>query len=125
MICSDFNTSVNRSNIASHHEDKRLINFAEEAFFFRAVNVLDFILIKGSDLMYSCEVGEPLTNSDHVIVSCVSQSVVNESKLQVSHNSRANFEGMTKVLYSVNWSQLLDISDKDELYSKFTTQFTL
>ena len=76
VICGDFNNpSVNWSTLTGDREGGRLIGLVEDAFLRQSVrkptrgnNILDLVLTNDCDLINSCEVGEPLSNSDHNIV---------------------------------------------------------
>ncbi len=75
VICGDFdNPSVNWSTLSRDREGKRFKKLAEEAFLYQTVqrptrgNILDLVFTNGSAFVPSCEVGEPLANSDHNIV---------------------------------------------------------
>ena len=76
VICGDFNNpSVNLSSLTADSEGIRLLELKEEAFLYQIVqtptrrnNILDLIFTNDSNIIYTCEVSEPLGNSNHNIV---------------------------------------------------------
>ncbi len=70
VICGDFhNPSVNWSTLTGNHD------LVEDGFLWHSVqkptrgsNILDLVFTIESDLIHTCEVGEPLANSDHNVV---------------------------------------------------------
>ena len=132
VICGDFNNpSVNWSTLSGDREGQRLVDFSEEAFLHQAVdtptrgnNILDLVFTNGSDLIDSCEVGEPLASSDHNIIRIKLnlQIKTRDNTLLIPNYRRANFENMRRELDNVNWEHLLDVHCIDELYSRFTAK---
>ena len=88
VICKDFNNSfVNWSTLTRDREGTNLIMLTEETFPYQTVqkhtrgnDILDLVLTNDSVLIHTYEVGEPLTNSDHNIVSQVKSSYQNGRK---------------------------------------------
>ncbi len=76
VMCGDFsNPSMNWSTLSGDREGRRLIGLAEDAFLWQSVqtptrgnNILDLVFTNDCNLIHTCEVGEPLSNSDHNIV---------------------------------------------------------
>ena len=62
-----------------------------------------------SDLIHTCEVGEPLGNSDHNIVRTELnlQIIMNENMLLVPNYRKANTANIRREIESVNWNQCL------------------
>ena len=68
VICGDFNNpSVNWSTLTADRERTRLLELTEEAFLYQIVqtptrgnNILDLIFTNDSDIIHTCEIGEPL-----------------------------------------------------------------
>ena len=132
VVCGDFNNpSVNWSSLTSDREGKRLIEFAEEAFLCQTVhtptrgnNILDLVFTNDSDLIDTCEVGEPLANSDHNIIRIKLNFQVSpkENALLVPNYRKANFANIKRELESVNWNQLFHNGCIDEMYERFTAK---
>ncbi len=106
VICGDFNNpSVNWSTQTGDREGRRLIDLAEDAFLWQSVkrptrgnNILDLVFMNDRDLIHTCEVGEPLSNSDHNIVriKLILQISTRENVLLVPNYKKANFPNIKR-----------------------------
>ena len=95
IICGDFNLPhINWRLFTSDNEGSRLIKLMKKLYLSQFVreptldnNILDIVLASDSDLIYSCEVGEILSNSDHKIIRCKVNCEVNikENAILVSN----------------------------------------
>ena len=134
VICGDFNNpSVNWSTLHGDREGQRLIGLAEDAFLWQLVrdptrgeNILDVVFTNDRDLIHTCEVGEPLSNSDHnrVRIKLNLQINTRENVLLVPNYKKANFSNIKRTLESVNWNQLLDNTCIEGMYDKFTAKLS-
>ncbi len=110
--CGNFNNpSVNWSTLSSDREGRRLIELTEEAFLYQTVqrptrgkNILDLVFTSDSDLINTCEVCEPLANSDHSIVRIKLnfKMKIKENALLIPNYRKANFVNIKRELDSVN-----------------------
>ncbi len=134
VICEDFNNpSVNWSTLSGDREGRRLIDLAEDAFLWQSVqkptrgnNILDLVFTNDCVLVDTCEVGEPLSNSDHNIVRIKLnlQISTRENVLPVPNYKKAIFSNIKRILNSINWSQLLDDNCIEEMYEKISAKLS-
>ena len=115
--------------LTADRKGTRLLELTEEAFLYQIVqtptrgnNILDLIFTNDNDIIHSCEVGEPLGNSDHNIVrtELSLQIITKENMLLVPNYRKANFANIRREIESVNWNQCLDNVCIDESYKTFT-----
>ena len=134
VICGDFNNpSVDWSTLTGDREGRRLIDLAEDAFLWQSVqtptrgnNILDLVFTNDCDLIHTCDVGEPLSNSDHNMVRIKLNLQINtrENVLLVPNYKKANFPNIKRTLESINWGQLLEDTCVEEMYDKFTAKLS-
>ena len=92
----------------------------------RGNNILDLVFTNDCDLIHTCEVGEPLSNSDHNIVRIKLnlQISTRENVLLVPNYKKANFSNIKRMLKLINWNQLLEDTCVEEMYDKFTAKLS-
>ena len=130
IICGDFNLPhINWRLFTSDNEGSRLIKLMKKLYLSQFVreptldnNILDIVLASDSDLIYSCEVGEILSNSDHKIIRCKVNCEVNikENAILVSNYKKGNILGLKTELQKVNWRAILASKNIEQMCSSFT-----
>ena len=130
IICGDFNLPhINWRSFTSDNEGSRLIKLMKKLYLSQFVreptldnNILDIVLASDSDLIYSCEVGEILSNSDHKIIRCKVNCEVNikENAILVSNYKKGNILGLKTELQKVNWRAILASKNIEQMCSSFT-----
>ena len=130
IICGDFNLPhINWRLFTSDNEGSRLIKLMKKLYLSQFVreptldnNILDIVLASDSDLIYSCEVGEILSNSDHKIIRCKVNCEVNikENAILVSNYKKGNILGLKTELQKVNWRAIFANKNIEQMCSSFT-----
>ena len=130
IICGDFNLPhINWRSFTSDNEGSRLIKLMKKLYLSQFVreptldnNILDIVLASDSDLIYSCEVGEILSNSDHKIIRCKVNCEVNikENAILVSNYKKGNILGLKTELQKVNWRAIFANKNIEQMCSSFT-----
>lgn len=67
--------------------------------------------------VFTCEIGEPLANTDHNIVriNLYFQIKTRENELLVPNCRKTNFANIKREVESINWSMLFHVTCIDEL----------
>ena len=79
-------------------------------------NILDIVLASDSDLIYSCEVGEILSNSDHKIIRC--EVNIKEKAILVSNYKIGNILRLKTELQKINWRAILASKNIEQMCSR-------
>ena len=104
---------MNWSTLTADREGIRLLELTEEAFPYQIVqiptrgnNILDLIFMNDSDIIHTCEVCEPLGNSDDNIGRTeLNLQIKTKENLLLVHNYRkTNFANIRREIESVNWN---------------------
>ena len=130
IICGDFNLPhINWRLFTSDNEGSRLIKLMKKLYLYQFVseptldnNILDIVLATDLDLIYSCEVGEILSNSDHKIIRCKVNCEVNveENAILVPNYKKGNILRLKTELQKVHWRTILANKNIEQMCSIFT-----
>ena len=131
IICGDFNLPhINWRLFTSDNEGSRLIKLMKKLYLSQFVseptldnNILDIILASDSDLIYACEVGEILSNSDHKIIRCKINCEVDvkENTILVPNYKKGNISGLKTELQKINWRAVFNSKNVEYMCSSFTS----
>ena len=130
IICGDFNLPhINWRLFTSDNEGSRLIKLMKKLYLSQFVseptldnNILDIVLASDSDLIYACEVGEILSNSDHKIIRCKINCNIDakENTILVPNYKKGNILRLKTELQEVNWRSVLNNKNVEQMCTNFT-----
>ena len=132
IICGDFNLPhINWNNNSADREGMRLLDMVNEVYLNQVVreptrdnSILDLVFTTDIDLIDYCDIGEHLANSDHRLIRCgINCNVdITENRLLVPNYNKADFTKISRVLSEVEWIDLLNGNNAENMCNVFTNK---